>query len=532
MAADSSGRHLWIVGGGIAGMAAAAFAVRDAGLPGERVHILEELPLTGGAMDGAASPAAAEAFVTRGGRMLEERAYQCTWDLFSTIPSLEDPDLSVREEIVEFNQRVRTNAKARLIDSDHTILPAVDYGFTARDRFDLTKLIATPESLLGSRRIDEYFTEHFFRTNFWRMWRTTFAFQRWHSAAEMRRYCLRFLHVFEKLYTLADVRRTVYNQYDSMIVPLQRWLVKAGVDIRFGTRVTDVDLVDRGPAGRRITGLHLQTDAGDEHLKIGLDDLALMTIGSITADARYGGNDTVPELVRDRVDHAWSLWETIARKAPDLGRPTAFCGNIDEHKWESFTLTMRNNTLLERIIKYTGNTPGTGALMTWVDSGWHLSVVVPHQPHFPNMPQNISTLWGYGFEIDNDGDHVRKPMSQATGKEILTELIGQLGFEDIREEVMATTDVTTAMMPYASALFACRKAGDRPLVVPERSVNFGFLGQFSEMPRDIVFTVEYSIHSAMHAIYTLLDVPRRIPPIYNGTLDPKAAVAATRRVLR
>lgn len=531
MSGDPGDKHIWIVGGGIAGMAAAAFAIRDAHVPGPNVHIIEELGLAGGAMDGGGSPTAADAFVTRGGRMLEEKAYRCTWDLFGSIPSLEHPEVSVRQETLDFNERVRTQARARLIDANHRILPAADYGFSLHDRVELSRLLATPEALLGSRRIEEVFGEHFFTTNFWQCWRTTFAFQRWHSAAEMRRYCLRFLHVFESLHDLSDVRRTVYNQYDSMIVPLQRWLVDQGVDLRFTTQVVDVDLVDDGRDGRRITGLHLHGAAGSEHLALGDDDYALITLGSITADARYGGLDTVPELVRDRRDHGWSLWEQIAAKAPDFGRPIAFCGNVDEHKWESFTLTLHGDTLLQRIIAYSGNEPGTGALMTWIDSGWHLSIVVPYQPHFPDLPADTYTLWGYGFEIDGVGDYVPKRMSEATGREILTELVHQLGFDDILDEVLATTDITTVMLPYASALFADRAPGDRPKVVPDRAANFAFLGQFTELPEDIVFTVEYSVHGAMHAIYTLLGVDRTIPPIYHGILDPTASLGALRTLV-
>ena len=170
----------------------------------------------------------------------------------------------------------------------------------------------------------------------------------------------------------------------------------------------------------------------------------------------------MPPLIRDRVDHGWSLWEELAKKAPDFGRPNTFYGNIDENKWESFTLTIHGDTLLNRIIEYTGNEPGTGALTTWIESGWHLSLVVPAQPHFPQQQENTYTLWGYGFENDNEGDYVTKKMSQATGTEILTELVHQLGFEDILEQVLATTDVTTVMMPYASALFSRRVPGDAP----------------------------------------------------------------------
>ncbi|TVT20974.1 oleate hydratase [Amycolatopsis rhizosphaerae] len=523
--------HLWIVGGGIAGMAAAAFAIRDAGLPGDHVHILEELGLQGGSLDGAASPVQPGAYVTRGGRMLEEEAYRCVWDLFSTIPSRDDPSISVKDEIRRFNERVKTHAKARLIDRDHRILDAADYGFSLTDRFDFLRLIATPEPMLGSKRIEELFHPHFFDTHFWQMWRTTFAFQRWHSAAELRRYFLRFIQEFGRIHTLEGVRRTVYNQYDSMVVPLQRWLLAQGAEVRFATRVLDVDFAGTPETGRRATRLHVLDREGEHRIELGPADHAVITLGSITADSTYGGNDTVPELIRDRRDHGWSLWENIARKAPDFGRPMTFFGAVDEHKWESFTLTMRDRVLLDRIVAYTGNEPGTGALMTWVRSGWHLSIVVPHQPHFPGMPEHTYTLWGYGFQVDDEGDYVRKPMARATGKEIVTELVHQLGFEDILDEVLAGTDVTSVMMPYASALFACRAPGDRPKVVPEGARNFAFLGQFVEIPEDVVFTVEYSVHAAMIAAYTLFGVDRPIPRIYRGLLDPQVAAKATRTLI-
>ena len=523
MTIDPRQAHLWIVGGGIAGMATAAFAIRDAGVPGEHIHILEELGHVGGAMDATESAAGPGAMVTRGARMFDEEAYQLTWDLFSTIPSLEDPDVTVREEMLDWNDKHETYGKTRLVDARHRILDAADYGLNARDRFEMTRMLALSEKALGARRIEDLFSTHFLQTNFWHMWRTTFAFQKWHSAAELRRYFLRFIQEFDQLATLSGVRRTKYNQYDSMILPLQRWLVAQGVDVRFGTRVTDVDFTS-SPQRRRATCLHVQDSAGGSTIDLGRNDLAFLTIGSIVADTTHGGNDTVPALVRDRVDHSWSLWETVAHKAPDFGRPNTFCGNVDENKWESFTLTMHSDALIKRWVEYTGNELGTGAMTTLIDSGWYMSAVVVAQPHFANQPEGTYTMWGWGLEIDNEGNYVTKKMSEATGTEVLTELMYQFGFEDILEEVLATTDVTTSMMPYASALFARRVPGDRPQVIPDGAQNFAFLGQFTELPGDVVFTVEYSIHGAMQAVYELLGVDRPIPPIYQGLRDPKVVI--------
>lgn len=368
MVESSRNAHLWIVGSGIAGMAVAAVAIRDAGIPGEHIHILEQLGIAGGSLDGAPSPKEYAGWVTRGGRMLEEEAYCATWDRFDSIPSLEDPAVSVRQEILDFNVRVPTHSNARLIDKNHEILNAAEYGFNTADRAELMRLLALSEKALGARRINDLFSEHFFQTNFWQMWRTTFASQNWHSATELRRYFVRFIQEFNRIHTLSGVRRTKYNQYDSLVVPLQNWILDHGVDVRFATRVTDVDFSDSA-GSRRATSLHIDTDDGKSEIALGENDYTFITLGSITADTSFGSNDTVAPLIRDRVDRSWSLWDEISKKETDFGRPNTFYGNVDENKWESFTLTMHGDLLLKRIVEFSRNDPGTGALMTWVDSG-------------------------------------------------------------------------------------------------------------------------------------------------------------------
>lgn len=275
---------MWMVGGGIASMAAAAFLVRDVGMGGDHIHILETLAVEGGSLDGGVSPVSA-GYVTRGGRMLEEEAYRCLWNLLETIPDHDDPTISARQGIIDFNDRVKTDAHARLIDTDHSILDAAAYGFNLRDRVELTRLLAVPEHALGARRIDDMFSDHFFETRFWQMWRTTFAFQSWHSAAELRRYFLRFAQEFSRIHTLSGVRRTAYNQYDSIVIPLQDWMTKNGVDVHFDATATDVDFQG---GRRRATKLYYTEKGAERTLDLGENDYLFMTIGSITADSTYG----------------------------------------------------------------------------------------------------------------------------------------------------------------------------------------------------------------------------------------------------
>ena len=178
-------REAHVVGGGIAGLAAAAFLIRDGNMPGENVHLYEKLDVFGGAMDGAGTPD--EGYVIRGGRMFNFPAYECTWDLFRTIPSLEDSSISVKEEMNEFNEIHESYAETRLVE-DGTHLDASQFELKMHHRISLVRLLLTPEERLGDTRIEEWFDDDFFETNFWYLWATIFAFQPSPYPGTARRY--------------------------------------------------------------------------------------------------------------------------------------------------------------------------------------------------------------------------------------------------------------------------------------------------------------------------------------------------------
>ncbi len=122
---NSKEAKVYLIGSGIAGLASAHYLVKDAGVPGENIHILEKDRIVGGATDGAGNPE--KGFVVRGGRM-HEMHYECYWELLSHIPSLEDPNVSVRDESYDFNKRFVSNGQARLLKDGKnlTYLP-MDY---------------------------------------------------------------------------------------------------------------------------------------------------------------------------------------------------------------------------------------------------------------------------------------------------------------------------------------------------------------------------------------------------------------------
>lgn len=515
-------KQVYLVGGGLASMAAAAYLVRDANFDGHNIHILESMDVLGGSNDGAGS--VQQGFVCRGGRMLNEETYENFWELFRSIPSLEQPQRSVTEEILNFDHAHPTCAHARLIDKDAKILDVRSMGFDNADRLAMTKLLLTPEERLDNMTIEDWFGPHFFETNFWYMWQTTFAFQKWSSLFEFRRYMNRMIFEFPRIETLEGVTRTPYNQYESVILPLKAYLETNGVRFETGRTVTDIDFAP-GEA-LTATALHF-ADGSAVDLREG--DVCIMTNACMTDSATLG-NLHAPAPAPERKPVSAELWAKVAAKRPGLGNPEPFFGNVNESNWESFTVTCKGNRLLKMIENYSGNIPGSGALMTFKDSSWRMSIVVAAQPHFKAQDPDTTIFWGYGLYTDHVGDYVKKPMRDCTGAEILKELLHQLHWEEHQEEIMAdVVNVIPCMMPYVDAQFQPRAMADRPPVVPQGSTNFAMVSQFVEIPEDMVFTEEYSVRAARIAVYTLFDIPKKICPVtpYNKALKVLLNAALT-----
>ena len=515
----------YLVGGGIASLAAAAYLIRDGGVPGGNIRILEALDVMGGSLDGAGSPETG--YVIRGGRMFNF-SYVCTYDLLSFIPSLTDATKTVRDEFGEFNAKVKTLARARLVAGGEK-LDVSRMGFSAKDRIDLAEIVLCSEESLGTRRIQDCFATSFFETNFWYMWATMFGFQPWHSAVEFKRYVHRFVHEFPRINTLAGVDRSPYNQYDSVVLPIVTWLKGQGVKFTTGAEVTDLDL-KTAQGKTTVERIHYVEVDAEKAIEVSDDDLVFVTNGSMTAASSFGTQDAAPTLNTKKTGD-WLLWEKLARNRRDFGRPSVFDEHINESFWESFTVTCRTPEFFKLIEEFTGNAPGTGALVTIKDSSWLMSIVVAYQPHFKNQPEDIQVFWGYGLFPDRVGNFVSKTMSDCTGEDILVELCSHLRFTEQLPRLLRSCTCIPCMMPYITSQFLVRCQGDRPQVVPEGSTNLAFIGQFCEIPEDVVFTVEYSVRAAQTAVYKLLDLDKEPTPMYRGQRDPRVLVDAISELL-
>ena len=519
-----------MVGGGIASLAGATYLINDAKVPGKNIHILEQDDVMGGALDGSGN--AENGFIIRGGRM-HEAHYVCYWDLLSTIPSYDDPNISVKDESFEFSAKYVSHAQARLLRNGKR-MDLRSFGLSLNDQADLLRLLFSSEKSLDNIRIQDWFEAAFFETNYWYLWQTMFAFQTWSSVATMRRYMKRFIHLLDGLPTLGGVMRTKYNQYHSVVVPLQRYLQERNVNFDAGIQVIDIDF-DFSEGQKKATAIHVVEKNGNKnHIIIGENDYVFITNGSITDSTDIGSWNMAPILKNKSASGAWMLWDRIAKKDKTFGSPGVFCDNIDLQKWYSFTVTINDDTFHDYMEDFSGNLSGTGGLVTVTDSNWLMSIVIARQPHFPNQPKDYKIFWGYGLYPDTEGNYVKKIMSECNGKEILEELWYHLRVQELMKPIIDAGKVNCipVAMPFINSLFMPYAMGDRPDVLPDGATNFAFLGQFSEVPDDCVFTVEYSVRSAQMAVYNLFETNKRVLPIYDSIHKPDVLIKAINAIRR
>ena len=359
-----------------------------------------------------------------------------------------------------------------------------------------------------------------------------FAFELWHSVVEMKRYMHRFIHLIPGMSRLKGLVFSKYNQYDSFILPLKKVLEEKGVKFMLNATVSDLD-IDITNGKKTVTAIHLQHNDKEEIIKTSSDNLVFFTNGSMTENSTLGDMDNAP--VTNRSEGAvWSLWKKIAAKDSSFGHPEVFCSDIDKTKWESFTITAKGTKMRKLLEKYAEreflpHKVGTGGPVTAKDSNWLLTFTVSRQPHFKNQPKDVIVAWAYGLFPDKKGDFIDKKMSECNGKELLQEFLYHFGVKSSEmEEYINECIVIPVMMPYITSQFMPRVMGDRPDVIPEGSTNLAFLGQFCEIKDDCVFTVEYSVRSAIMAVYGLLNLDKKAPEIYASRYDIRALATATK----
>lgn len=555
-----------MIGAGLSNMAAAVYLIQDGHWDGKDIKFYG-VDMHGANDGGATTDFTNEywnknhpmenttGYVARGGRMLNYRTYVDLMDLLGRIPSVTEPGMTAAEDTRDFDAKHRTYDIARLMQGGKGIINAGKLGFNNKDRTLLTKLIMMPyseETKLDNVSIAEYFKDdpHMFQTNFWYMWETTFAFRTQSSAQELRRYMHQMIYEFTQIEHLVGVNRTRYNQFESMILPLIKYLQGQGVTFIDNKIVKDWQFKDTPMQDEiTVTGLVIEDAQTGETEEVEVDDdtAVIFTNGSITDSATMGDYNTpAPENMDYGVSA--SLWKKATERFYNLGTPDKFFNDRNASEWVSFTLTTKNHLFLNEIVRITTQEPGN-ALNSFLSTtpitplnqkDVNMSIVVHHQPHFTTQQPNETVLWGYFLYPRRQGEFVNKPYIKMTGKEMAQELIGQLSkvdpgpgnIKDKEKEILdSIINNIPVYMPYASALFNNRAKSDRPEVLPKHSTNLAFTGEFAEQPYQMIFTEQSAVRSGEIAAYHFADVPMDNlvkTPRYDK--DPKTLLKATKKM--
>lgn len=517
-------KSAYLVGSGLASLAAACFLVRDGQMKGEHIHILEAMDVAGGACDGINDPT--RGYVMRGGREMENH-FECLWDLFRSIPSLEEPGASVLDEYYWLNKHDPNYSLCRATknrgEDAHT---DGKFNLSQKGAMEIMKLFFTKDEDLYDKTIEDVFDDEVFDSTFWLYWRTMFAFENWHSALEMKLYFQRFIHHIGGLPDFSALKFTRFNQYESLILPMKKYLEDAGVTFQFGTEVTNV-IFEKEGTKKVAKSILCKVHGEEEEIALTENDLVFVTNGSCTEGTIYGDQTHAPVGDAEvRTSGCWNLWKNIAAQDNSFGHPEKFCSDRKKTNWESATITTSDETIIshiEMICKRKARTGKvvTGGIVSCQDSNWLLSWTINRQGQFKEQKKEEVCVWVYSLFTDKPGNYIKKPMKECTGEEITAEWLYHMGVavEEIDDLAKNHALCVPTMMPYVTAFFMPRAKGDRPDVIPDGCVNFAFLGQFAETPRDTIFTTEYSVRTAMEAVYGLLGVDRGVPEVWASVYD-------------
>ena len=310
------------------------------------------------------------------------------------------------------------------------------------------------------------------------------------------------------------------------------------MEIEYGIDVKNVVIEDENgkKTAKRIDYIK---DGEERTFELTANDLVFITNGCCTDTSCYGDQTHAPDLsgIKNGSGESWDLWKNIAAQAKhgEYGNPEKFCGDVNATNWMSATVETSNEEIIQHIIKVCKRDPRdgkvtTGGIVTVKDSteNWYLSWTINRQPQFKSQDKNSVLIWLYSLNTNKPGQYVKKAMRDCTGEEVCREWLYHIGIEDDKIDKLAAEacNTTTCFMPYINAFFQPRKNEDRPKVVPEGAVNFAFIGQFAETPRDTIFTTEYSMRTGMESVYTLLNIDRGVPEVWGSKYDVRELLRA------
>lgn len=300
---------------------------------------------------------------------------------------------------------------------------------------------------------------------------------------------------------------TGYYQYESVFLPICRFLQNLGVDFQFGTKVTDIVIFSSNGC-QTVSRLDVIQRGLELQIHLCRQDIVIMTVGSTISGSVTGTNSLPPVWqpigTEGQLDQNWLLWLELDSRNGKFGNPYNFCTRLSESICESFTITTQDTAFFNYLNSLSRSSSRDGVFISLRESPWRLNVCVPIQPVFPQQPDDVHVLWGFASFPRCKGKYVKKAMPKCSGAEILVELLGQL---NVPSELHIRHTITIPrVMPRMSSFLLARSLHDRPDIIPRDTTNIGLVGQFVDIPQYSCVDPSYSVRSAQVAVSRLMGV--------------------------
>lgn len=475
-----SHQQAYITGGGISAFASAFYLVRDCGFKPANIHIFTNTSYNcGNSKTG---------YICRRGKIINELNSMNLLDLMSNVNSLDIPDLTVCDELLNIN---RTNSRLRnitLIDSEQNVLDASKIRIDSKSRKTILSLMQSKTDNLRSIPLCDVFDICFFDSDFWKLISASYGFSDESSAYEFIT-CLLYMNNILSGTIPAD-----FDRYEEFVEPLREHLKNEGVDIRERAIVTDINFNDG-----KADAVHFVDSGIRKTFYLNDGDLCIMPTDEMDKCESIGNFNSPAEKTDET---PYQLWENIAEKNPEFPNPSQFFSEDELDMSEEFTITLSSRLFPELIDKVTCGALGNDGIIVLDNSSWKMTLCAIPSTHFKNQNEDVTVLWGTATNFTKDGEHCGKPMTQCSGAEILYELVSCFNLDEVWDDISETViNVIPCRRKYAKSLL--KPVQSKFEIIPTGIENFAVSGDFAQSENNTVFSEEYSVSTARTATYKL-----------------------------
>ncbi|MGN0107974.1 MAG: oleate hydratase [Hominilimicola sp.] len=484
---ELSRKNAYITGGGLSALASALYLIRDCGMRPSNVHIFTNIEHRHGDETNG--------YICHRGKIINEKSSMNFFDLLSGVHSLDIPDLTVCDEILNIYRSNPSLRHITFIDDEKNVVDISKIRLDKAHRSAIIRLMQEKTENIRNVPVHEVFPNDFFTSHFWKLVSAAYGFSAESSAYE---FVNAVTHMDDML---SGTLPGDFDRNEEIIEPLKEHLKGLGADIRERAVVTDIDF-ENG----RADAIHFTDNGVRKTVYMNEGDICIFPTDEMAECETYGNfNESAPR----HFCAPYQLWEKLADKHPAFKNPSVLFDDMDENMSEEFTITLSNHLLPELIDKVTCGALGNDGVIVLDNSNWKMTICAVPPSHFKKQSEDVAIIWGTAARFDRDGERSGKPMTDCSGAEILYELVSCFNldeaWDDIRETVI---NVIPCHRRYDKSYLA--PVASKLEIIPTSISNLAISGDFADNDNSTVFSEEYAVSTARTATYKLMKNKKKI----------------------